>query len=199
MGDESVEHVQNAGKPGRLRGLTLLSVLCASALGGLGGLGAFTFGYGDGAAYLTNNPASCANCHVMQGHYDAWVKSSHHGVATCNDCHLPHDNSLHYFFVKAKHGVMDPMMEIIKDPEDIDWHGNRQNRERFVYDSGCLSCHKYLQEQTQQNPKAFRPHRDYFAAPAELSCVGCHEHVGHHRLGYHLEQTGWPQSPEESP
>ena len=68
---------------------TVLALCCAVATGVLGGLGAFTFGYGDGAAYLQNDPQSCANCHVMQPQLDSWTKSSHKAVATCNDCHLP--------------------------------------------------------------------------------------------------------------
>lgn len=40
------------------------------------GLGADIFLYAKGYSYLTNNPAACANCHVMQAHYDAWMKSS---------------------------------------------------------------------------------------------------------------------------
>ena len=30
-----------------------------------------------GASYLTDDPAACANCHVMQEHFDAWPRSSH--------------------------------------------------------------------------------------------------------------------------
>ena len=89
-------------------------------------------------------------------------------------------------------------MALLKDPLEIDWHANREHRTRFVYDSGCLSCHKYLHESTRASPRAFRPHRDYFNSPGEFSCVQCHEHVGHHRLGYHLEQMGWHQAREDS-
>src|SRR5690606_1423270 len=68
-------------------------VLIAGAVlfGILGGVGAFTFGYGQGASYLSNNPLACANCHVMQDHYNSWQNSSHRHVAVCNDCHLPHN------------------------------------------------------------------------------------------------------------
>jgi cytochrome c-type protein NapC len=176
------------------------------SIGGLVGIGAVaSWAALDTAFHLTGDYEFCTGCHSYAPIAASYREDRHGGNnptgmrAACNDCHLPHDNSLHYFFVKARHGVVDPVMEIIKAPEDIDWHGNRQHRERFVYDSGCLSCHKYLQKQTQQNPKAFRPHRDYFAAPSEHSCVGCHEHVGHHRLGYHLEQAGWQRPLEESP
>ena len=55
------------------------------------GLGLYTFVYARGASYLTNDPAACANCHVMSEQYDGWLKSSHHAVAVCNDCHTPHN------------------------------------------------------------------------------------------------------------
>ena len=88
--------------------------------------------------------------------------------------------------------MKDPLLALIKEPEDIDWHGIRERRAEFVYDSGCLECHKYLQEATEGNRRAFRAHRRYFRDPADYSCVECHENVGHNRLGYHLEAHGWP-------
>jgi cytochrome c nitrite reductase small subunit len=27
----------------------------------------------------------------MDGYYASWQKGPHHGVAVCNDCHVPHD------------------------------------------------------------------------------------------------------------
>src|ERR1700757_456865 len=73
------------------------------ALGLLIGLGGYTFIYSKGYSYLTNNPAACANCHVMQAQYDAWLKSSHRMAATCNDCHTPH-NIIGKYAVKANNG-----------------------------------------------------------------------------------------------
>ena len=71
------------------------SVISGTLLGGLIGLalgvGAYTFIYAKGYSYLSNNPQACANCHVMEAQYSGWLKSSHHSVATCNDCHTPHD------------------------------------------------------------------------------------------------------------
>lgn len=66
--------------------------MCAVSFGVTAGLGVFTFGYGDGAAYLTNNPAACANCHVMQSHYDSWIQSSHQGVTPPRDSTKPATN-----------------------------------------------------------------------------------------------------------
>lgn len=140
-------------------------LVTASLCGMLGGLGAFTFGYGDGAAYLTNDPAACANCHVMQWHYDSWLQSSHENVATCNDCHLPPD-PIGKWFVKADNGFFHSLAFTtgsFPDPLRI------KPRNRRVTQRACLSCHS-----------DFTNH----LLPIEdggdmLSCVRCHADVGH--------------------
>ena len=47
--------------PGMLYGL-VLGVVVGVAFG----IGLYTFAYAKGWSYLTDNPASCANCHVMR-------------------------------------------------------------------------------------------------------------------------------------
>ena len=147
------------------RSITIISILCATTLGIMGGLGTFTFGYGDGAAYLTNNPASCANCHVMQDHYDAWSKSSHHNVATCNDCHLPHD-FMGKWITKGDNGFFHSLAFTTGDfhePIQI------KQRNREVTQRACLHC---------------RSDYVYNMLPVErggemLLCTHCHGGVGH--------------------
>ncbi len=134
-------------------------------LGVLGGLGVFTFGYGEGAAYLSNDPASCANCHVMQGHFDSWVQSSHAGVAVCNDCHLPHDK-VGKWVTKADNGFFHSLAFTTGDfhePIQI------KARNRRVTQGACLDCHGALVDHMR---------------PAEvggdmLNCIHCHADVGH--------------------
>ena len=156
---------QSPKKRGSLHSITVLSLLCAGVLGVLGGLGAFTFGYGDGAAYLSNDPASCANCHVMQEHYDAWAKSSHHAVATCNDCHLPH-NFAGKWVTKADNGFFHSLAFTTGDfhePIQI------KERNRRVTQSACLDCHAdYVNHMLPPEP----------AGEVQL-CVHCHGDVGH--------------------
>ena len=144
-----------------------LAVAAAVALGVLGGLGAFTFGYGDGAAYLKNDPASCANCHVMRAQYDSWTHSSHRSVATCNDCHLPHD-FLGKWVTKADNGFFHSLAFTTDDfhePIQI------KDRNRRVTQGACLHCHSnYVNHML----------------PAErggdmLRCIQCHDDVGHSR------------------
>src|SRR5215210_2063007 len=68
----------------------LLGLGVAVLLGALVGLGSFTFLYGEGISYFSTDPKACMNCHIMRPQYDSWSKSSHHAVAKCVDCHLPH-------------------------------------------------------------------------------------------------------------
>ncbi len=147
------------------KGVRTLATASACALGVLGGLGAFTFGYGDGAAYLKNDPASCANCHVMQGHYDSWLKSSHKHVATCNDCHLPHDFAGKWI-TKADNGFFHSLAFTtggFHEPIRI------KERNRRVTQSACLHCHgDYV--------NGMLPHQH---GGDMLLCVHCHDTVGH--------------------
>lgn len=150
---------------GLLARVGFLPLAAAVVLGMLGGIGAFTFGYGDGAAYLTNNPESCANCHIMQDHFDTWQQSSHHAVATCNDCHTPH-NFVGKWTVKADNGFFHSLAfttDRFHEPIQI------KARNRRVTQNACLYCHEDFVHNM---------------LPAErggemLLCAGCHSDVGH--------------------
>ncbi len=156
----------------------------------------------DTAFHATGDYEFCTSCHGYEPIAAAYRENPHGGNnefgfrAACNDCHLPHDNALHYFVVKARHGIVDPTMSLLKEPHEIDWHAIRERREEFVYDSGCLECHQYLLEATEGNKRAFRSHKRYFGDPDDYSCVECHDDAGHSRLDFHLEQHGWPKPAE---
>lgn len=143
----------------------LLKLAIAIVLGMLGGLGAFTFGYGKGWAYLSNDPAACANCHVMEGHYDSWQNSSHKHVATCNDCHLSHD-PIGKWLVKGDNGFFHSLAFTTGDfPEPL----RIKDRNRRVTQQACLHCHQDLAH-------SLLPARD---GGDMLLCVHCHTDVGH--------------------
>ncbi len=52
-------------------------LVLAAVAGGVVGLGLFTFTFAQGASYLSDDPASCINCHVMRDQYDGWGHGSH--------------------------------------------------------------------------------------------------------------------------
>jgi cytochrome c nitrite reductase small subunit len=143
----------------------LLPILLAVAIGVFGGLGVFTFGYGEGLAYLKDDPASCANCHIMQDHFDSWLNSSHENVATCNDCHLSHD-PIGKWITKMDNGFFHSLAFTTGDfhePIQI------KPRNRRVTQMACLHCHGEFVHQM---------------LPAEagddmMNCVHCHADVGH--------------------
>ena len=143
-----------------------LTYVVAAVLGVFCGLSVFTLGYGEGAAYLQNDPAVCANCHVMQWHYDSWLQSSHRDVATCNDCHLLH-HPIGKWVTKADNGFFHSLAFTtggFPDPLRI------KPRNRRVTQLACLHCHGELV--------------DAMLPPAEhdgetLPCARCHRAVGH--------------------
>ncbi len=143
----------------------MLAVLVAVVFGALGGLGLFTFGYGEGYAYLGNNPETCANCHVMQSFYDSWQKSSHHAVATCNDCHAPHD-MVGKYLTKADNGFFHSLAFTTDDFADPIQIKARNSR---VLQDACLHCHQELVNHMLPTEKG----------GDMLACVHCHRDVGH--------------------
>ena len=138
----------------------------ATLLGALIGLGLFTFGYADGASYLKNDPQACANCHAMNEEYEGWTKSSHKNVATCNDCHAPHDNLVTKYVNKAENGFWHSLKFTTGNyPENI----KIRDHNRRVTEEACLYCHEDLVTQINMT----RPEGQ------EISCIRCHSEVGH--------------------
>lgn len=129
------------------------------------GGGLFTFVYAKGGSYLTNDPAACANCHIMQEHYDAWIKSSHRSAAVCNDCHTP-PSFVGKWLTKADNGF---------------WHSLHFTTGRFpdplrikprnlrVTEAACRKCHGDIVEAMDG------PH----TRGSPTACVRCHRDVGH--------------------
>jgi cytochrome c-type protein NapC len=105
--------------------------------------------------------------------------------ASCSDCHLPHDNSANYLYIKAQTGIHDMWVETFEDTSKIDWRAKTEHREEFVYDSGCLTCHVELEKATRDQEE----HTRYFAGETTSKCATCHEEVGHSNLNKHLLQS----------
>lgn len=142
-----------------------LAITVTVMLGALTGIGAFTFGYGKGASYLSNDPASCANCHVMQGAYNSWQNSGHRHVATCNDCHLsPHP--IGKWLVKADNGFFHSLAFTtghFSEPIRI------KERNRRVTQDACIHCHRdFVHDMLPLQ-----------AGGDMMNCVHCHRDVGH--------------------
>ena len=140
----------------------------AVAIGVAAGIGGFTFVYARGASYLTNDPAACANCHVMNEHYSGWMKSSHRAVATCNDCHTP-PGLVGKYATKASNGFWHSFAFTtgnFPDPLQIKGH----NRE--IAETACRKCHSELVTAMDGG----------HGGAEDVSCIRCHGAVGHPTL-----------------
>lgn len=137
----------------------------------------------------TGDAEFCGSCHSMEPMAETFKLDTHGGknergfVAECADCHLPHDSVLNYMIDKTTHGINDVFVETFTDTEKIDWLARRKERERYVFDSGCLSCHQELLDKTvAKNPKSLETHGHYkqqLAKGDPIQCVSCHVTVGH--------------------
>jgi len=144
----------------------LLKVLLAVLAGVVCGVGGYTFWYGQGFSYLSDDPAACRNCHVMNEHYDGWLKASHHGVATCNDCHTPHA-LIPKYLTKAENGFWHSKGFTLQDyptPIRIRPHNRR------VLNRNCMGCHRELVSEV-----IVTHGRD----TSRLDCIRCHATAGH--------------------
>ena len=143
------------------REVYLLPALLGLALG----VGAYTFIYAKGGSYLTDNPAACANCHVMEEQYSGWLKSSHRNAAVCNDCHTPPD-FVGKYTTKARNGFWHSYYFTTGWFED---NIHITSRGRAVTEQACRKCHQNIVEAIEG------PH----GTDAQTSCIRCHNSVGH--------------------
>ncbi len=129
------------------------------------GVGIFTFGYAKGGSYLTDDPAACANCHVMRDQYAGWMKASHRKAAVCNDCHSP-AGMVPKYATKALNGFFHSWAFT------TGWFPDRiqiTGRNHRVTQGACLKCHAEITSAVGIT----REHRE-----AE-DCLRCHTGVGH--------------------
>ena len=142
------------------------AIVLAVLLGLLAGIGGFTFLYAEGLSYMSDNPEVCANCHIMQPQYDSWQKASHHTVATCVDCHLPH-GFIRKYLAKAENGYHHSRAFTFQDFHEPIMIQAKASR---ILQENCLQCHGALVH--RQIARAGDP-------TDEVRCVHCHSSVGH--------------------
>lgn len=169
-----------AGLGTKLKGILMsYSGIAIGIAGGLVGIllgiAVFTFGYAGGWAYFGSDPQTCAQCHAMNEQYEGWLKGSHTNVATCNDCHSPHDNIVHKYVNKADNGFWHALKFTTRDyPENI----KIRDVNRQVTQDACLYCHGSLVEEIE-GTRAFAT--TVGGHPTRIDCLQCHAEVGHMR------------------
>lgn len=153
-------------KPRRkITGKLVVQILAVFVVGSLIGVGSYTFIYAKGYSYLTDNPEACVNCHAMEPQFEGWKKGTHHTVATCNDCHAPHDNIVHKYYVKGENGLWHGFMfSTDLYPENI----KIRDSNRKVTNDACLYCHADFTHDIRMT-----------SDDEQMQCTRCHTDVGH--------------------
>ena len=152
--------------------LVIAGVVC-----GLGGL--FMYLLRAHTYFVGDNPSACVNCHIMTPYYATWSHSSHGRIddqkngATCNDCHVPHQNLAVYYGFKAVDGL--------KHTAYFVGHMEHQAIKaetltgQVVMDN-CIRCHEQLNTEFVKTGRM-----GYMAQQAQGGkvCWDCHRNVPH--------------------
>ncbi|MEL7001680.1 MAG: cytochrome c nitrite reductase small subunit [Bacteroidota bacterium] len=155
-------------------------------MGAIVGLGIYMIKTANVTSYLTDDPKACINCHVMTTEYITWRHSSHGEVASCNDCHVPHDNVFKQYAFKAKDGLYHATIYTLRtEPQAIVMHEAGQE----VVQNNCIRCHS----DQVTDPKTASWTSDHLTSRLDRTCWECHRETPHGRVkslsavGFHLE------------
>lgn len=108
----------------------------------------------------------------MAPQYATWNHSSHREVATCNDCHVPHNNFFSHYYFKGKDGLRHATIFTMRsEPQVI-----------FIKEAGigvvqknCVRCHSHVfdTKEVGVNQKVHQSDR---------LCWECHRETPHGRV-----------------
>ena len=122
---------------------------------------------------IGDDPAACVNCHIMSPYYATWSHSSHGRDATCNDCHVPHQNLFMKYFFKGKDGMKHVAYFITHSEHQAI---NAEDASAQVIMDNCIRCHTQLNREFVTTGRI-----DYMMAKRGegKACWDCHREVPH--------------------
>ncbi len=126
-------------------------------------------------SYLSDDPKTCVNCHVMLPEYASWEKGSHGRVTNCNDCQVPNDNILRKYLFKASDGLRHATMFTFRmEPEVI----RIKEEGKKVVQENCIRCHSnYLHPISLRAIGAKSIYQD-----EDRTCWSCHRETPHGKV-----------------
>lgn len=122
---------------------------------------------------IGDDPAACVNCHIMSPYYATWMHSSHGRDATCNDCHVPHQNIAKKYFFKGMDG-MKHVAYFVSHSERQAIHAEEGSAEVIM--DNCIRCHSQLNQELVKTGRI-----DFMQAQCGKgkACWDCHRNVPH--------------------
>lgn len=144
-------------------------------MGMLVGTGVTAIYLSNAVSYLSDDPAACVNCHIMTPHFATWFHSSHRERATCNDCHVPHDNVFRKYYFKAQDGLRHASIFTVNAQSQVI---TIKEAGATVVQENCIRCHE-----TQVNPVSSGniTFENHLHGEGHL-CWDCHREVPHGRV-----------------
>ncbi len=143
-------------------------------LGLFTGLSALVFHVSRASSYLGEAPETCVNCHIMAPQYATWERGSHARVATCNDCHVPHDSLMRKYAFKASDGIRHAtIFTLRREPQVIRVHEAGIQ----VVQENCIRCHQQQFHQVRDQPLNNSKHQF-----GDRLCWECHRETPHGRV-----------------
>ena len=129
--------------------------------------------------YLGDDPAACVNCHIMTPYYATWSHSSHGRIddksngATCNDCHVPHQNLAMKYGFKAIDGMKHVAYFVTHSEHQAIM---AEDASAEVIMDNCIRCHTQLNQEFVKTGRI-----DYMLAKKDegKACWDCHRSVPH--------------------
>lgn len=149
--------------------------VAAIVSGAMLGLFFYILNVSNASSYLSDDPKTCVNCHIMAPEYATWSHSSHREVANCNDCHVPHDNVFNKYYFKAMDGMRHAYVFTMRqEPQTI----FIREAGKKVVQQNCLRCHSDL----VHNAKLLTMTSTYADSFNERQCWDCHRETPHGRV-----------------
>jgi cytochrome c nitrite reductase small subunit len=150
-------------------------VIVTVTLGVLAGLIGYGLYVSKAHSYLSDNPATCVNCHIMGPQFATWSHSAHREAAHCNDCHVPHNNVFNKYYFKAKDGLRHAtIFTLRREPQVI----FIREEGKHVVQENCLRCHDRLLENWKKSVNT----PVYMAHKSDRYCWECHRETPHGRV-----------------
>lgn len=161
------------------------------ALGVFTGLGMLILYISNAFSYLSDEPSTCMNCHVMTPQYATWQRSSHREAATCNDCHVPQNNVFSKYAFKAQDGMRHAtIFTMRREPQVI----RIKDAGKAAVQDNCIRCHIDLIGNLTVGDVNVKSHY----ARLDKRCVDCHQEVPHGSVNS-LASTPYARVPRLSP
>lgn len=111
--------------------------------------------------------------HIMGPYYATWNHSSHSRNATCNDCHVPHENAVKKWFFKGMDGMRHASVFMMRgEPQVI----QAIDESAEVIMNNCIRCHTQLNTEFVNTG---RIDHEMAMAGEGKACWDCHREVPH--------------------